>query len=129
MQLGIPVLAMVRRLENLATTGIGSLQVHVAPQEVQSEAFRTLRTTLAFAGRETQRLVVSSAEPGDGKTTVLANLAVSYAQAGKRTLLIDADMRRPGLSSLLEMRAFAGLSDVLRSHEAVSEVAVVLREA
>lgn len=123
MQLGVPVLAMVRRLENLAPTGVEALQVHAAPQEVQSEAFRTLRTTLAFAGRETQRLVVSSAEPGDGKTTVLANLAVSYAQAGKRTLLIDADMRRPGLSNLLEMRGLAGLSDVLRSDAPVAEVA------
>jgi capsular exopolysaccharide synthesis family protein len=123
LQLGIPVLAMVRRLENLAPTGVASLQVHVAPQEVQSEAFRTLRTTLAFAGRETQRLVVSSAEPGDGKTTVLANLAVSYAQAGKRTLLIDADMRRPGLSNLLELRSLTGLSDVLRSEAPVAEVA------
>jgi capsular exopolysaccharide synthesis family protein len=121
-QLGVAVLAMVRRLENLAPTGIESLQVHVAPEEVQSEAFRTLRTTLAFAGRDTQRLVVSSAEPGDGKTTVLANLAVSYAQAGKRTLLIDADMRRPGLTNLLEMRGLGGLSDVLRREENVVEL-------
>ncbi len=103
-QLGIPVLAMVRRMENLAATGLEAVQVYAAPQEVASEAFRTLRTTLAFSGGQTQRIVISSAEPGDGKTTVLANLAVSYAQAGKRTLLIDADMRRPGLTALLELR-------------------------
>jgi capsular exopolysaccharide synthesis family protein len=123
LQLGIPVLAMIRKLEELPPTGIGSLHVHVAPESVGSEAFRTLRTTLAFAGRETQRLVISSAEPGDGKTTVLANLAVSYAQAGKKTLLIDADMRRPGLSTQLEMRGMAGLADVLRRSEGVAEIA------
>jgi capsular exopolysaccharide synthesis family protein len=122
-QLGIPVLAMVRRLENLATNGLQAIQVHAAPQDVASEAFRTLRTTLAFSCGQSQRLVISSAEPGDGKTTVLANLAVSYAQAGKRTLLIDADMRRPGLTSLLELRASAGLSDVLRCQQPLVEAA------
>ena len=55
--------------------------------------------------------------------SVLANLAVSFAQAGKRTLLIDGDMRRPGLSSLLELRAQCGLSDVLRSELPVAEAA------
>jgi capsular exopolysaccharide synthesis family protein len=122
-QLGIPVLAMVRRMENLATHGLQAVQVFAAPQEVASEAFRTLRTTLAFSGGQSQRIVISSAEPGDGKTTVLANLAVSFAQAGKRTLLIDADMRRPGLTALLELRTSSGLSDVLRSQQPVVEAA------
>jgi capsular exopolysaccharide synthesis family protein len=81
---------------------------------VESEAFRTLRTTLAFSGGEMQRLAVTSSEPGDGKTTVLSNLGASFAQAGKRTLLIDADMRRPGLSKLFSLRGRNGLSDVLR---------------
>jgi Mrp family chromosome partitioning ATPase len=59
-------------------------------------------------------LVISSSEPGDGKTTVLANLAVSIAQSGKRTLLIDADLRRPGMTALLAMKGRPGLSDVLQ---------------
>jgi capsular exopolysaccharide synthesis family protein len=122
LQLGIPVLAMVRRMENLAATGMGALQVCAAPQDVASEAFRTLRTTLAFSG-QAQRIVISSAEPGDGKTTVLANLAASYAQTGKRTLLIDADMRRPGLTSLLELRGQGGLSDLLRGTQPLAEAA------
>jgi capsular exopolysaccharide synthesis family protein len=123
LQLGAPVLAMIRRMEGLATSGLEALQVHASPQDVASEAFRTLRTTLAFSGEQTQRLVISSAEPGDGKTTVLANLAASYAQAGKRTLLIDADMRRPGLTALLEMRGQGGLSDVLRDSATVVDAA------
>ena len=57
-------------------------------------------------------MVISSAEPGDGKTTVMANLAVSYVQSGKKTLLIDADLRRPGLTNLMGMKGQAGLTDL-----------------
>ena len=120
-QLGTPVLAMVRQLEDLQTVGLDGVQVHIKPDSVESEAFRTLRTALAFSGEETSRLVISSAEPGDGKTTVLANLACSFVQAGKRTLLIDADMRRPGLTGLMGMKGQSGLSDLLVSDEPVSE--------
>ena len=116
-QTGIPVLAMVRKLQAPADCGLEALPVHVAPMSVESEAFRTLRTALAFCGQEMQRVAISSSEPSDGKTTVLANLGVSYAQAGKRTLLIDADLRRPGLSKLFQLRGINGLSDILRSQE------------
>ena len=67
--------------------------------------------------------IVVTSEPGDGKTTTLANLAVCYAQAEKRTLLIDADLRRPGLTSLMEMRGLLGLSEVLRSEGDIAPVA------
>jgi succinoglycan biosynthesis transport protein ExoP len=119
-QLGAPVLAIIRKLEANDEVGIDAVQVHTNPDDVASESFRTLRTALAFSGQETDRLVVSSAEPGDGKTTVLVNLAVSYAQAGKRTLVVDADLRRPGLSNLFEMRGPGGLSEILRGDEEVA---------
>ncbi|HTM54318.1 MAG TPA: polysaccharide biosynthesis tyrosine autokinase [Pirellulales bacterium] len=112
-QLGLELLAMVREMPGAPAQGLSSLRVVSEPNAVESEAFRTLRTTLALNKSETSRLVVSSAEPGDGKTTVAANLAVSFAQAGKRTLLIDADMRRPGLTTLLEAKGKPGLADVL----------------
>jgi capsular exopolysaccharide synthesis family protein len=120
-QAGVPLLAMIRKLTNLTGEGVESLHVHVSPTSVETEAFRTLRTTLAFAGEEMQRVGITSSEPGDGKTTVISNLAVSYAQAGKRTLLIDADMRKPGMSKLFKMRSFGGLSDVLRSEASLAE--------
>lgn len=122
-QLGVPVLAMVRQMEELHTVGLESVHVHIAPDAVESEAFRTMRTTLAFANQDSSRIVVSSAEPGDGKTTVLANLAVSYAQTGKKTLLIDADMRRPGLSAMMGLKGQGGLTDVLLSSGDIHECA------
>jgi capsular exopolysaccharide synthesis family protein len=122
-QLGAPLLAMVRKMEDLHTIGLESVQAHINPDAAASEAFRTLRTSLAFSGQETTRLVISSPEPGDGKTTVLANLAVSFCQAGKRTLMIDADMRRPGLSAQMGLKGRVGLSDLLASNENPDQVA------
>ncbi|HEX4145197.1 MAG TPA: polysaccharide biosynthesis tyrosine autokinase [Pirellulales bacterium] len=116
-QLGAPLLAMVRKMDDLHTVGLEGIQAHIAPDAPSSEAFRTLRTSLAFSGQETGRLVISSPEPGDGKTTVLANLAVSFCQAGKRVLMIDADMRRPGLSAQMGLKGRIGLSDLLASNE------------
>jgi capsular exopolysaccharide synthesis family protein len=120
-QLGLPVLAMIRKLPERQASGADSLQVYVAPNTAQSEAFRTLRTTLAFSNKEVGRVAVTSPEPGDGKTTVLANLGVTYAQVGKRTLLVDGDLRRPGLTTLFGLRAQSGLSDILRSPENIAQ--------
>ena len=94
--MGVPILAMVRQLPSRNEVGANALQIHVEPESVESEAFRTLRTTLSFSSEDMERIAITSSEPGDGKTTVLANLGASYAQVGKRTLIIDADLRRNG---------------------------------
>jgi len=122
-QLAAPVLAIVGQLEPSQKTGLESLQVYAQPDAVESEPFRTLRTALSLADDQSHRIVISSAEPGDGKTTILANLAVAYTQSEKRTLLIDADLRRPGLTALLGLRRCDGLSAVIRSEEEVAEMA------
>ena len=125
-QLGVSVLSMIRQLKVSETTGLDSLQLHVAPSAAESEAFRTLRTALALADEHLSRIVVTSSEPGDGKTTVLANLGVCYAQSGKKTLLIDADLRRPGLTNLMQMRQFEGLSSILRTDTPIGDAATAL---
>jgi succinoglycan biosynthesis transport protein ExoP len=122
-QLQTPVLAMVRQLETRAQVGLDALQVHMAPDAVASEAFRTLRTTLAFSGEQLECVAISSSEPGDGKTTIVANLGVSFAQTGRRTLLIDADLRRPGLTRLFDMKGENGLTEVLRGPGDCGELA------
>jgi polysaccharide biosynthesis transport protein len=120
-QLGVPVLAMVRKLEPLNQVGPGGIHVHVEPTGVEAESFRTLRTALAFAEGGASRLVVTSTEPGDGKTTISVNLGTTIAQSGKRTLLIDADMRRPGLTPLVNLRGQRGLSTILRDSTPVAD--------
>ena len=122
-QLGAPVLAMVRQLKAKEFAGLESLQIYAEPDAAESEAFRTLRTGLSLADQESQQIVVSSPEPGDGKTTILANLAISYAQAEKRTLLIDADLRRPGLTAKLGLRGVDGLSGIIQGGGEVIETA------
>jgi len=112
-QLRVSVLTMVRQLPVLDAVGAEALQMHMTPNATECEAFRTLRTAMELAETDVRHIVVSSAEPGDGKTTVLANLAVSYAQSNKKTLLIDADLRRPGLTALMGMRGIEGLSSII----------------
>ena len=115
-QAGLPVLAIVGELPgDSESVGLESVRTFDEPNGSESEAFRTLRTALTFSSEPTTRLVVTSTEPGDGKTTVLVNLAVAFAQSGKRTLVIDADLRRPGLTALMDLRGQQGLSSILRS--------------
>ena len=123
LQAGLPVLAIVGELPldaNADNKGLESVRTFAEPNGPETEVFRTLRTTLAFSNEPTNRLVVTSTEPGDGKTTVLANLAVAFAQSGKRTLVIDADMRRPGLTAMIDLRGPQGLSNILRSDLPIS---------
>ncbi len=122
-EIGAPILAMVRKLPVLADHGLASLYPFAKPNSVESEAFRSLRTAIEFSGEDTRRLTISSTEPGDGKTTVLASLAVAFAQSGKRTLAIDGDMRRPGLTKLFELSGREGLSTILKDGRPVDEVA------
>jgi polysaccharide biosynthesis transport protein len=87
------------------------------PKSHVSEAFRALRTALLLSqpDRPPQVILVSSALPREGKTTVAANLAVTLAQLGDKTVLVDADLRKPGIGRLLNLGTgkYAGLSSYL----------------
>ena len=88
------------------------------------EAFRSLRTSLLsrFSAEGTKTLLVTSAQPLEGKTTTACNIAMALAYGGARVLLIDADMRRPGLHRPLQLTNERGLSQVLIGQARVRDV-------
>jgi non-specific protein-tyrosine kinase len=92
------------------------------PRSPISEAYRTLRTNLDFASLDQalKTLVVTSAGVGEGKSTTLANLAVVSAQAGRRVLLVDADLRRPTLHEIFGLDNGTGLTTVMMDEAALA---------
>ncbi|HEX9074315.1 MAG TPA: CpsD/CapB family tyrosine-protein kinase [Anaerolineae bacterium] len=86
------------------------------PRSPISEAYRTLRTNLEFSSldKPIRSMVVTSAAPEEGKSTTLANLAVTIAQSGKKVILVDCDLRRPSLNHIFNARGAAGFTDMMR---------------
>jgi capsular exopolysaccharide synthesis family protein len=93
----------------------GRLITHVDPRSPVTEAYRSMRTNLAFARAQQspQAIVVASPGPADGKSTTAANLAITFAQQGQRTLLIDADLRRAVLDRAFHVERSPGLTEVI----------------
>lgn len=85
------------------------------PGSREAEAYRSFRTTIYHSTKDTKDKIIqiTSAEPGDGKSTTSANLAIAIAQSGKKVLLIDADLRRPTMHTLFALPQDIGLTDVL----------------
>jgi capsular exopolysaccharide synthesis family protein len=98
------------------------------PKSQMSEAFRALRTSilLSQADHPPQVILVTSALPREGKTTAAANLAVTLAQLGDKTVLVDADLRKPGVGRLLNLTGgkYAGLSSYLAGVSSLDLVTV-----
>ena len=94
------------------------------PKSQVSEAFRAVRTALYFntQGKNHSVIQVTSPTPGDGKSTLASNLAVSIAQSGKRVLLVDADMRRPRQHSTFGISSKVGFATVLSGQSEWREV-------
>ncbi len=92
------------------------------------EAIRTLRNSILLADfdRRLRSILVTSASPGEGKSTIAAHLAVAHAEQGHKTLLIDGDLRRPSVHRRFEVASNVGLSNVLVSEKAWQEAVVRL---
>jgi len=120
-ELGLTVLGIIRKLPQNEVDQ-ARIYVNDFPQTTHAECFRTLKTAITLSPMDTKCIAITSTEASEGKTTTTVNLAASYAQTGQRTLLIDADMRRPGLSRLLEIRGNGGLSEVLRADSDIPQM-------
>ncbi|MGO1811709.1 MAG: CpsD/CapB family tyrosine-protein kinase, partial [Lacticaseibacillus paracasei] len=95
------------------------------PKHVVSEQFRTVRTNIEFAGaalNKCQVIMFTSSAMSEGKSTVSANVAVTWAQAGKKVLLIDADLRRPTIQATFRKLNLDGVTTVLTGKMKPDEV-------
>lgn len=85
------------------------------PKSIAAEAYRSLRTNIQYSSfdKKYKTLVVTSANPGEGKTTVAGNLALVLAQGESKVLLVDCDMRRPSMHKNFRVTNTYGISDLL----------------
>ncbi|WP_346010339.1 CpsD/CapB family tyrosine-protein kinase [Paenibacillus sp. SYP-B3998] len=105
-------------------TKIHDLITSSNPRSPISEAFRTLRTNITFSSidQEIKKILITSALPGEGKSTTIANLAVAYAQENKKVLILDADLRKPTLHQRFLKSNRVGLSNLLVNQVKVTDV-------
>ncbi|MFZ2147738.1 MAG: polysaccharide biosynthesis tyrosine autokinase [Sedimentisphaerales bacterium] len=91
-------------------------KAHLAPKSIVAEAYRTIRTAVFFgvSRGEAKTILITSPAPGDGKSTVASNLAITMAQAGQKTLVLDADFRKPMQHNIFQIEnREEGLSNLL----------------
>ena len=84
-------------------------------KSISAEAYKTLRTNIQYSSfdKEIKTILVTSTIPGEGKSTIAGNLALSFAQQDKKVLVIDCDLRKPAINKMFKLSNFKGLSDVI----------------
>ena len=125
--LSVPFLGMVPdvsvRTASAAARGPNPSSVVRSPNSAVADAYRVLRTNLIFTSAETtgRVILVTSASPGEGKTTTVANLATALAQNGAKVLAVDGDLRRPTLNLHFGLQKTPGLSDLIVGKSAAAQ--------
>jgi protein-tyrosine kinase len=123
---------MARPREPRAMAGTPTaLVTETAPKSAAAEAYRTLRTNIQFAGldRPCKTIVITSATPGEGKTTTAANFAAVCAQSGSHVLLVDGDLRKPMLHKIFGLDNQRGLTTTMIEGKSLADVAIPTRVA
>jgi polysaccharide biosynthesis transport protein len=130
---GLPLLGVVPESSALSRSARGGGDSRVALPSGEAEAFHLIRAHMRYfnVDRELRTLMVVSAAPGDGKTTIARHLASAAARMGSRVLLIEADLRRPTVAQQLDISPRRGVSDVLIGSLSLAEAihTVVLETA
>ena len=121
--LGMAVLGVVPHLPRSASVAASGLAAHSDPMSDLAESCRSVRTAIYFISRSApvKTLLVTSPNAGDGKTTFVSNLAIAMAQAGNRTLVLDANFRQPMLQTIYGAGKGTGLSEVLAGRTKVED--------
>ena len=93
--------------------------VEKQPKSIAAESYRTLRTNIEYSSfdKEYKVIMVTSSEPGEGKSTTAGNLALCLAQGDKKVILVDCDLRKPSLHKKFKVSNIIGLSDVIIGKE------------
>jgi len=128
--LGVPSLAVVPQTDWRNRDGESGEKDRIGPEilwdsrSAFAEAVRVLRTSiqLSSTSRQSRVIALSSCQPGEGKSTLSTNLAAALAQGGKKTILIDTDMRRPSLLWRLKLTGMRGLSEFLTGNATAEEI-------
>lgn len=120
--LNLPVTGIIPAMEGVRARDL-PLITHVLPSSPYAEAYRFLRTDLLFTCDEQplQTLCIVTPKPGQGGTTTIANLAIALAEADRRVILVDADLRRPSLHRIFGLPSEPGLTNVLNNGTDLSE--------
>lgn len=122
---GLPAVSNAQSLRELMQASKPGLQASSAGQSGFLEALYTLRTAILFAAEPGIRTIsVVSARPGEGKSTLAANLAMAFARHGARVLLVDADIRRPSIHRLFQVPNRYGLTSLLQGNVERSEAMI-----
>ena len=114
--LGLSILGVVPKMAGVRKSIVGCGQkVHLKPRSVSAEAYRTIRTAIFYGVPEgkAKTILITSPAPGDGKSTLASNLAITMAQAKQKTIIIDADFRKPMQHKIFKIDNKTGLSNLL----------------
>lgn len=121
----VPVIGQIATMKNTSSPAYFFNEFTRSPI---ADAFRTFRTNIEFMSVDEplKTLIITSADVGDGKTTIAANLAHCFSQAEKKVLLVDGDMRRPSVHTALDIPDQPGLSNALQNQLLPQDVAFTL---